>query len=188
MDKKTKFYIDMVKYINEIYKKNNKDYKKTIENIYKLDKDNLRDELKNILKYIEKLYISYDKKSKINENIKYGIDISYNYLINIYKKIYKNNNIDIDLLLLIIIPSIIINTKSGYEIIDINIGSKFNNKIIEIVEDKEYINEGCSICFEKNKTYIISNCCCYKTCIKCFNLLYERCAICKGENVIIIRK
>ena len=91
-------------------------------------------------------------------------------------------------MLLIIIPSISIKMKNGIELIDFNIGSRFNNKILNIVSDEEFINDNCSICLEKiNKHIIISNCCCIKTCLRCFNLINGKCAICKKENPIIIR-
>ena len=185
----------MVKLISDIYKKNN-DYNKTLEFVKFLneDKDELIDEWKNILKYIEKLYISYDNKNKEIRNykidiiIKNGVDNSYNYLLDIYKKIYKDYTIDIELMLLLIIPSISIKMKNGIELIDFNIGSRFNNKILNIVSDEEFINDNCSICLDKfNKLIIISNCCCNKTCLRCFNLINGKCAICKKENSIIIR-
>lgn len=195
MDLKCDLYIKMVKLISDIYKKNN-DYNRTLEFIKFLneDKDELIDEWKNILKYIEKLYISYDNKNKEIRNykidiiIKNGVDNSYNYLLDIYKKIYKDYTIDIELMLLLIIPSISIKMKNGIELIDFNIGSRFNNKILNIVSDEEFINDNCSICLDKfNKLIIISNCCCNKTCLRCFNLINGKCAICKKENPIIIR-
>ena len=88
MDTKCNLYINMVKLISDIYKKNN-DYNKTLEIIKNLneDKDDLMDEWKNILRYIEKLYISYDKKIKeikdYNGHLRIinGVDNSYNNLI-----------------------------------------------------------------------------------------------------------
>jgi len=180
----------MVKLINDLYKDNDKDYKKSLELIknYNNEKDDLLNEMITILKYVQKLYISYDKKiHEINEDliIKTGINISHNHLIDIYKEVYRDNRIDIEIMLLIIIPSITIKLNNEIEIIDMNIGSYFNNTILKIVEE----DEGCSICYENfKKTYIISNCCCYKTCLRCFNLLNGKCAICKEENPIIINK
>lgn len=184
----------MVKLVSDIYK-NNKDYNKTLEiiKIFNVDKDDLMDEWKKILKYVEKLYISYDKKNKEIKDynpdirIKNGIDNSYNYLIDIYKQIYKDYNIDIDIMLLLIIPSVSIKMKNGFEIIDFKIGSHFNNMILKLAKDEEFINEKCSICLEHfNKFIIISNCCCNKTCLRCFNLINGKCAICKKENPIMI--
>lgn len=196
MDLKCDLYIKMVKLISDIYK-NNKDYKKSLEIIkrYNIDNHDLIDEWKNILRYVEKLYISYEKKN--NKILHYmddiiihnGVDNSYNYLIDIYKQIYKDYTIDIELMLLLIIPSISIKMKNGIELIDFNIGSRFNNKILNIVSDEEFINDNCSICLDKfNKLIIISNCCCNKTCLRCFNLINGKCAICKKENSIIIIK
>ena len=185
----------MVKLISDIYKKNN-DYNKTLEIIKNLneDKDDLMDEWKNILRYIEKLYISYDKKIKeikdYNGHLRIinGVDNSYNNLIDIYKNIYKDYTINIELMLLLIIPSISIRMRNGIEIIDFKIGSHFNNRILNLIDDEDFINEKCSICLEKiNKFIIISNCCCNKTCLRCFNLINGKCAICKKENPIIIR-
>jgi len=191
MDKKCNLYINMVKLISDIYK-HNKDYNKTLEFIKFLneDKEELIEEWKNIIKYIEKLYISYERKTKEIKGdikIKNDIDNSYIYLINIYKQIYKDYNIDIDLMLLIIIPSISIIMKNGIEIIDFKIGSHFNNRILNIVNDEDFLNDKCSICLETfNKLIIISNCCCNKTCLRCFNLINGKCAICKKEEPIII--
>jgi hypothetical protein len=194
MDLKCNLYIDMVKLISDIYK-DNKDYHKTLEIIKKFNIDNydLIDEWKNILRYIEKLYISYEKKNnKIQDYmddiiIKNGVDNSYDYLIDIYKKIYKDYTIDIELMLLLIIPSISIKINNRIEIIDFNIGSRLNNRILNIVSNTEFINEKCSICLDNfNKFIIISNCCCNKTCLRCFNLINGKCAICKKENPIII--
>jgi hypothetical protein len=190
MDIKCKLYVNMVKLINDLYKDNDRDYRKSLEliKIYNNEKDDLLNEMITILKYVQKLYISYDKKiDEIKEDliIKTGINISHNHLIDIYKEVYRDNRIDIEIMLLIIIPSITIKLKNGIEIIDMNIGSYFNNTILKIVEE----DEGCSICYENfKKTYIISNCCCYKTCLRCFNLLNGKCAICKEENPIIINK
>jgi len=190
MDIKCKLYVNMVKLINDLYKDNEKDYRKSLEliKIYNNEKDDLLNEMITILKYVQKLYISYDKKiDEIKEDliIKTGINISHNHLIDIYKEVYRDNRIDIEIMLLIIIPSITIKLKNGIEIIDMNIGSYFNNTILKTIEE----DEGCSICYENfKKTYIISNCCCYKTCLRCFNLLNGKCAICKEENPIIINK
>jgi hypothetical protein len=197
MDKKCNLYINMVKLISDIYKKN-KDYNKTLEFVKFMNVDEeLMDEWKKIIKYIEKLYISYDNKNKeFNKyngklRIKNGIDNSYNYLINIYNIIYKDYNVDIELMLLLIIPSIsiIMKNKNGkeIEIIDFKIGSEFNNRILNLVNTEDFLDEKCAICLEKiNKYIIISNCCCIKTCLRCFNLINGKCAICKKENPIII--
>jgi hypothetical protein len=190
----------MVKLVSDIYKKH-KDYNKTLEFIKFLneDKDDLINEWKKIIKYIEKLYISYDNKNKEIKNykkdiiIKNGIDNSNEYLIDIYIQIYKDYKIDIELMLLLIIPSIsiIMKNKNGkdIQIIDFKIGSHFNNRILNLVNEEDFLNEKCSICLENfNKIIIISNCCCNKTCIRCFNLINGKCAICKKENPIIIIK
>ena len=196
MDRRCNLYINMVKLVSDIYKKH-KDYNRTLEFIKFLneDKDDLINEWKNILKYIEKLYISYDNKNKEIKNykkdiiIKNGIDNSNEYLIDIYIQIYKDYNIDIDLMLLLIIPSITIKMNNGIDIIDFKIGSHFNNRILNLVNEEDFLNEKCSICLENfNKIIIISNCCCNKTCLRCFNLINGKCAICKEENPIIIIK
>jgi hypothetical protein len=145
----------MVKVVSDIYKKH-KDYNRTLEFIKFLneDKDDLINEWKNILKYIEKLYISYDNKNREIKNykkdiiIKNGIDNSNEYLIDIYIQIYKDYNIDIDLMLLLIIPSISIKMNNGIDIIDFNIGSHFNNRILNLVNEEDFLNEKCSICLE----------------------------------------
>ena len=152
MDRKCNLYINMVKLVNDIYKKH-KDYNRTLEFIKFLneDKDDLIDEWKNILKYIEKLYISYDNKNKEIKNykkdiiIKNGIDNSNNYLIDIYIQIYKDYTIDIELMLLLIIPSISIKMKNGIEIIDFKIGSHFNNRILNLANEEDFLNEKCYI-------------------------------------------
>jgi hypothetical protein len=197
MDKKDKFYIDMVKLIDDFYKLNNRDYRKTLEDIIMLKnivENDLIDKIVKILSYIEKLYISFDKKiDDIREfegdmMIKTGIDNSYNHLLNIYKHIYKNDKIDIDIMLLIIIPSITIKMTNNIEIIDFTSSSKFNNRILNIVCQDNFRNDCCSICLEKcKKMVIMSNCCCNKTCVKCFQLNYGKCAICKDINPVIIR-
>lgn len=190
MDTRCNLYINMVKLISDIYKKN-MDSKKTLEFVKSMNiDDELLNEWKKIIKYIEKLYISYERKTKEikgNIKIKNGVDISYNHLINIYNVIYKDYNIDIELMLLLIIPSISIIMKNGIEIIDFKIGSQFNNRILNIINDDDFLNDKCCICLETfNKYIIISNCCCNKTCLRCFNLINGKCAICKEENPIII--
>ena len=192
MDKKCELYIDMVKLVSDIYKMKKGDYKKTLNKIGNLNKgnDNLFEEWKNILGYVEKLYLKYDKKvNNIDENyiIKYGIDQSYNKLIEIYKQIYKDYNIDIEIMLLIIIPSISIRMRNGIEIIDFNIGSKLNKGILKLINEDNFKDDGCPICFDKlDKLIIISNCCCYKSCLRCFHLIFGKCAICKEQNPVII--
>jgi hypothetical protein len=192
MDKRCKIYVEMLKLVSDIYKNNKNDYEKTLEIIKKYNKDDkyLIKELINILNYIKKLYITYEKRIKnIDEDliIINGIDNSYKKLIEIYKKIYKDNNIDIELMILIIIPSISIKMKSGYEIIDFNIGSCINKSILKILNENDLEREVCPICFEKcDKISIMSNCCCYKTCLRCFELLSSKCAICKEEKPVII--
>lgn len=194
MDKRCELYIKMVKLIGDIYKEN-KEYETTLEiiKLYNLDKDDLIDEWKNILRYIQKLYKSYDKKIKeiIESNadikIKTGIDNYSNYLIYIYNKIYKDNVIDIDLMLLMIIPSISIEMNNGIELIDFNIGTSFNNRILNIANDDNIRKECCPICCNNFKYYlIISNCCCFKTCLRCYELMNRKCAICKGEKTVIM--
>jgi hypothetical protein len=193
MDKKCEVYIEMVKIVNDIYKKYKKDYTKTLEIIKKYNKNDndIINELIDILKYVKKLYISYEKRIKDIDGkykIKYGVDRSYNNLIEIYKDLIKGNEIEIELMIMIIIPSITIKMNNGYEIIDYNIGSTLNKKILKMINEEEFQNEGCPICFEKfNKLFTISNCCCYKCCIRCFNLIAGKCAICKEENPIIIK-
>jgi len=196
MEKKDKFYVDMVKLVSDIYKMNNRDYRKSVEYIiyHNLDKDGLMDTWMKIIGYIKDLFISFDKKiDDIREfegdmMIKTGIDNSHNRLIDIYKHIYNGDDINIDLILLIIFPSLTIKLTNGIEIIDFNISSKFNNRILKIVSEDDFRNECCSICLEKcKKTIILSNCCCAKTCVKCFQLNSGKCAICKDEKPIIIR-
>ena len=192
MNKKCEMYVNMVKLVNDIYKEN-KDYEKTLKIIKKYDNELMKEWI-IILKYIQKLYISYDKKIKNIKDytdyiiIKTGIEYSYKKLIDIYIYVYKDYNIDIEIMLSIIIPSIIITTKNGFEIIDSKIGSELNNNILKMIINDNIKNDSCSICFENlKKIFIISNCCCYKTCLRCFELLSGNCAICKNINPIIIR-
>jgi hypothetical protein len=184
-----KLYIDMIKIVNDIHKETN-DYDKTLKIIKKYNKDDEKmiNEFTKILDYIIKLYKLYENKVKTIKGdmiIKRGIDNSIDELIEIYKKIYNDYNIDIDILLLIIIPSILIRTKNGIEIIDFKIKTPINDVIINLVIKDDI----CSICFEEfNNSFIISNCCCNMVCFRCFNLLNGKCAICKEQNPILINK
>jgi hypothetical protein len=183
-----KLYIDMIKIVNDIYKETN-DYDNTLKIIRKYNKDdeNMIREFTKILDYIIKLYGLYENKIKSIKGdiiIKRGIDNSFEELIEIYKKIYNDFNINIEILLLIIIPSISIKTKNGIEIIDFKIREPINDVIINL-DIKEDV---CSICFEPfSNSFIISNCCCNMNCFRCFHLLDGKCAICKKQNPILIK-
>lgn len=198
MNKKDKYYIDILLIINDIYKLNNKNLDLTLKDIMELHSKNMnefdfKETWLKMFKYITSLYLYFDKKIKdIKEfekdlMIKIGIDNnSHINLINIYKNIYHDDIIDLDVLLLIIIPSLTIKFSNRIEIIDFNINTTFNKRILKIL-DKDINNEDCPICFEKiKKNMIISNCCCFKSCIRCFQLNNYKCPICKDEKPIII--
>jgi len=199
MDNKIKFYKDLIIIVSDIYKLNEKNMEKTYKELMRMNenKNLLKEELINLLKFINKLdKLYYKKLQNLNEYIgdiyiKTAIDNDecLNNIINIYKNTFIDNYIDFDLLLFIIIPTIIIKINNYFEIIDFNAEYGINTKNLKFIKNLDINNECCSICLEKfNKDNIImTKCCCNLNCIKCFNLNSQKCAICKGDNLLILK-
>lgn len=195
MDKKDKVYIEMVMIISELYIENNKNFRKTLEDIILINyNENDDDTWIKMLNYVEKVFLSIDKKIKdIKEfegdmMIKTGIDKNMmKIMMNIFKQTFKDE-IDFDTLLLIIIPSLSIKLTNGIELFDFNVNTPLNKRILKMISDEDFNKDCCSICLEKSKKmFVISNCCCNKTCFKCFHLNSGKCAICKNIKPIIIK-
>jgi len=193
MDKKDKVYIDILMTVSDIYIDNNRNYRQTLEDIMYISEDN-DDTMVKMLDYIEKVFVSTDKKIKdIKEfegdmMIRTGIDRKMTkILMNIFKQTF-DDEIDFDVMLLIILPSLSIKLTNGIELYDFNVNTPLNKRVLKMVCDDEFKNDGCSICLEKcKKMFVMSNCCCNKTCLKCFHLNSGKCAICKNEKPIIIK-
>ncbi len=197
MNKRNKIYCELMYIVNDVYKLNERDYIRTFEELKILNKKVHIEEYLNLLTFVKNVNNLMDKKIDYlmdldkNLRIKSPFD-NYEYLdkaIRKFRKVLNGVMIDFELLMIIIIPSLIIQIDDKFEIFDFNGDLGIDNRILKIIKEIDLKEDICSICLEKFDGFeemIMSCCCCDKMCNRCYNLNNNRCAICKGDKTIII--
>jgi len=193
------FYCEMMYIVNELYHLNEKDYDRTMRELKRMNENKKvhMEEFIYLLKYVRNIHRLNEKKmvkiKEINEElvIKNPIEneMYLNKSIKIFSKNFNGVRLDFDLLMVVVIPSLIININDKIDIYDFNGDLGINKRILNIVKDINLNEDVCSICLEKfdiSNDIIMSCCCCDKTCKRCYNLNNTCCAICKGDKSIII--